>query len=150
MLRTIGINASCAQCRRYIVAAKASTVRATLRILTCESVSVDFGSARARMRRIGSGMCGVRWDGQPRLSLKRLVDGHACLRTLGCCHDRELHIAGGVADDVHARNARFTEMVGLDCSLSSEFASEPLREVGLLRLRAGDEHAVALHQVAAV
>jgi len=47
MLRTMGMKASCAQCRRYIVAANARIVRATLRTLTCVSCSVGGTSARA-------------------------------------------------------------------------------------------------------
>ena len=94
------------------------------------------------MRRVLRGLSGRR------LLLKRLVDRDARLRTFRGGHDGELHVPRRIADDVDAGDARLAEAIGLDRSLSRELASEPLREVGLLRLRARDECAVALHRVA--
>src|SRR5687768_2782773 len=153
MLSTIGMNASRAQCSRYIVAATASTVRATLRMLTFDSIlelCVRPASPRDPIRRMGSATSAFRAQRQTRARLQRLVDRDTRLRALGGRDDGKLHVAGGVANDVHAGNARFAPVIGLDRSLTSELAAEALREVGLLRLRRVDEYSPARQWLAAV
>ena len=132
------MNASCAQCSRYIVAATASTVSATLRTLMCASDRRVGASGLAAMRDLGGSVPACQLsvaDRQSGLRLQRLVDRDARLRSLGGGDDGELDVAGGIADDIDAGDARLAEMIGLDGSLARELAPEPLREIALLRLR---------------
>src|SRR5215204_4003379 len=95
MLRTMGMNASCAQCRMYIVAAIASTVRATLRTLISASTMEFRASVEspAVTRRTGSAISAVRADREPGPRLKRLVDRDASFGSFGRSDDGELHVA---------------------------------------------------------
>ena len=89
------MNASRAQCSKYIVAATARTVSATLRTLMFESIvaaCIRAASLREPTRRIGSAMSTFRIERETCAGLERLVDRDARLRALGGGNDGELHV----------------------------------------------------------
>src|SRR5688572_10599265 len=152
MLSTIGMNASRAQWSRYIVAATARIVSATLRTLMFDS-TVDVCecdvSRRDPMRRIGSATLLFHLKRETRARLQRLVDGDARFGALGSGDDGELDVVGGVADNIHAGDARFAQVIGFDRSFARELAAEAPGKVGLLLLRRRDEQALAFHRFTA-
>src|SRR5688572_20325738 len=120
MLSTIGMKASRAQWSRYIVAATARIVSATLRTLMFDSsvdVCVCDVSRRDPMRRIGSATLLFHLERETRARLQRLVDGDARFGALGSGDDGKLDVVGSVADDIHAADARFAQVIGFDRSL---------------------------------
>ena len=81
MLSTIGMNASRAQWSRYIMAATARIVSATLRTLMFDS-TVDVREcdvAPGSDARIGSATLLFHLERETRARLQRLADGDACL-----------------------------------------------------------------------
>lgn len=90
------MNASRAQWSTYIVAATASTVSATLRTLTFDSIVAAClweASPCDPTRRAGSATSAFRIERETGSRLERLVDRDTRLRALGGGDDGELHVA---------------------------------------------------------
>ena len=74
-------------------------------------------------------------DQQSSLRLQCLVNRDARLRSFGSGDDGKLNIPRCIADHVNPWDARLAEVIGPHSAFKCELATEPLREVCLLRLR---------------
>src|SRR6266540_3293012 len=152
MLSTIGMNTSRAHESSHIAAANARSVSATLRALTSTGAVVSPSGALMCFRtcRVGR-VIDIRSSlhREAAACLQRPVDGDGGLRAFGGGHHDELDVAGRIADDIEAGDARLAEMVRFDHAFVCDITAKLARQIALRALGGGEENPLARYHFAA-